>query len=289
MERNWNGTTFGSGLMHKWLIGLLRWVDVRIIYVFTAIFILPFCMLIKTRVNYRYFRRQQKYGVFHSIGAMYMNYYYFSQVVIDRFAMYAGRKFNIEKVGYEHYELLAKQPEGFIQLSSHVGNYEIAGYTLVAKDKPFNALVFFGEKESVMQGRSSRFADTNIRMIPVSNDMSHIFLIEEALANGETVSMPADRILGSKKTIELPFLNGVADFPIGPFQVATMRGLDVLAVNVMKTSMTSYKIYVTPLTYDHSLPRNEQIKALAEAYVKELERMMKLYPTQWYNYFDFWK
>ncbi len=289
MERNWNGTTFGSGLMHKWLIGLLRWVDVRIIYVFTAIFILPFCMLIKTRVNYRYFRRQQKYGVFHSIGAMYMNYYYFSQVVIDRFAMYAGRKFNIETVGYEHYELLAKQPEGFIQLSSHVGNYEIAGYTLVAKDKPFNALVFFGEKESVMQGRSSRFADTNIRMIPVSNDMSHIFLIEEALANGETVSMPADRILGSKKTIELPFLNGVADFPIGPFRVATMRGLDVLAVNVMKTSMTSYKIYVTPLTYDHSLPRNEQIKALAEAYVKELERMMKLYPTQWYNYFDFWK
>ncbi|MCR5152074.1 MAG: lysophospholipid acyltransferase family protein [Prevotella sp.] len=275
--------------MHKWLIGLLRWVDVRIIYVFTAIFILPFCMLIKTRVNYRYFRRQQKYGVFHSIGAMYMNYYYFSQVVIDRFAMYAGRKFNIETVGYEHYELLAKQPEGFIQLSSHVGNYEIAGYTLVAKDKPFNALVFFGEKESVMQGRSSRFADTNIRMIPVSNDMSHIFLIEEALANGETVSMPADRILGSKKTIELPFLNGVADFPIGPFRVATMRGLDVLAVNVMKTSMTSYKIYVTPLTYDHSLPRNEQIKALAEAYVKELERMMKLYPTQWYNYFDFWK
>lgn len=289
MDKAWNGTTFGNGLMHKWLVGLLRWVDVRVIYAITAILIIPFCLVFNGKLIYHYFRQCHHYGIMRAMWATYINHCLFSQVVIDRFAMFAGKHFHVEMEGYEHFEHLAKQSDGFIQLSSHVGNYEIAGYTLVAKDKPFNALVFFGEKESIMQGRSTRFADTNIKMIPVNDDMSHIFIIDEALQNGEIVSMPADRLLGSSKTIIMPFLGADAYFPQGPFRVATMRGLDVLAVNVMKTGTVRYKIFITPLTYDRSLSRQEQLNSLAEAYVKELERMMRLYPKQWYNFFEFWK
>jgi predicted LPLAT superfamily acyltransferase len=100
--------------------------------------------------------------------------------------------------------------------------------------------------------------------------------------------MPADRILGSNKSIELEFLQGRAKFPIGPFSVATMRGLNVLAVNVMKTAVKTYIIYVTPLEYDKSAPRKVQIENLSKRYVSELERMLQLYPTQWYNYYNFW-
>jgi predicted LPLAT superfamily acyltransferase len=28
---------------------------------------------------------------------------------------------------------------------------------------------------------------------------------------------------------------------------------------------------------------------LSRAYAEELERILKMYPTQWYNYFDFWR
>ena len=76
---------------------------------------------------------------------------------------------------------------------------------------------------------------------------------------------------------------------MGPYTVASVRGLDVLAVNVMKVSWTRYKIYVTPLTYDKETPRKRQIDQLLHAYLAELERLLALYPTQWYNYFDFWK
>jgi predicted LPLAT superfamily acyltransferase len=68
-----------------------------------------------------------------------------------------------------------------------------------------------------------------------------------------------------------------------------MRGLDVLAVNVMKDSLTSYKIYVTPLAYDKEASRQEQIRQLSSAYVAELEKRVRQYPTQWYNYFSFWE
>jgi predicted LPLAT superfamily acyltransferase len=56
----------------------------------------------------------------------------------------------------------------------------------------------------------------------------------------------------------------------------------------MKESSKKYKIYVTPLSYDKQAPRKEQICQLAKGYTEELERIVKLYPTQWYNYFDFW-
>jgi predicted LPLAT superfamily acyltransferase len=75
---------------------------------------------------------------------------------------------------------------------------------------------------------------------------------------------------------------------MGPFQVVVLRGVEALTVHVMKESSKKYKIYVTPLSYDKQAPHKEQIQQLAEAYVAELERIVKLYPAQWYNYFDFW-
>ena len=67
-----------------------------------------------------------------------------------------------------------------------------------------------------------------------------------------------------------------------------MRGLDVITVHVVKLSWSQYKIIVTPLFYDKSASRRVQIMELNRAYVDELERIVSLYPTQWYNYFEFW-
>ena len=288
-EREWAGTTYGNAWMHKWLIRLLRYTDVRILYAFTSVFVIPVCLLINPSagITYRFYRNRMGFGRLKSALKTYQNHCLFGQVVIDKFAMYAGKKFRIEIEGLEHYQELTTREESFIQLSSHMGNYEIAGYTLPQDKKTLNALVFFGEKESVMTNRARLFSGTNIKMIPIRPDMGHLFEIDQELQRGETVSMPADRIFGSQKKLQMPFLGQVANFPYGPFSIATMRGLQVLAVHVMKEKSRTYKIYATPLLYNLEAPRQEQIKELAEKYVTELERMVNLYPTQWYNYFEF--
>lgn len=290
-NENWPGTTYGNEWMHKWLIRLLRYLDVRILYLFVAVFIIPVCLVLNPSrgIAYRFFRKRIGYGRLKSAWKTYINHCLFGQVVVDKFAMYAGKKFNIEIEGQEHFLELATREEGFLLLSAHIGNYEIAGYTLTSKAKRLNALVFAGEKASVMRNRDKMFADTNTNMIAISPDMSHLFEIDQALQVGEIVSMPGDRFNGSTKCIEHNFLGAKAKFPLGPFSVATLRGLDVLAVNVMKTSLTSYKIYVTPLHYDKEASRQGQIKQLSGAYVAELEKRVRQYPTQWYNYFEFWQ
>ena len=289
-EKQWVGTTYGNGWMHLWLVRVLRLMDVRLLYVFSAVFVVPACLILNDsrRIIYRYFRERHHYGCWKAVWQTYVNHCLFGQVVIDRFAMYAGKRFRIDIDGNHHFKQLIAKPEAFIQLSAHIGNYEIAGYTLEVENKPFNALVFDGEKQSVMQHRNEMFADTNVRMIPVCEDMSHLFQIDHALQEGEVVSMPADRLWGSKKTINVTLLGAKASLPIGPFSIAAMRGLDVLAVNVMKSSTKRYHIYATPLPYDKQAPRQQQIQELAAAYAAELERMLTMYPAQWYNYFPFW-
>ena len=291
-EQEWAGTTYGNAWMHKWLIRMLRHIDVRILYLFVAIFVIPVCLVLNPSrgIAYRYFRHRIGYGRLKSAWKTYVNHCLFGQVVVDKFAMYAGKQFDVEIENYNEFTTRAsRKEEGFVQLSAHIGSYEIAGYTLAVEGKSFNALVFAGEKASVMQNRDKMFAGTNIKMIAIQQDMSHLFEIDKALTDGGIVSMPADRINGSQKCIEHVFLGAKAKFPLGPFSVATMRGLDVLAVNVMKDSLLGYKIYVTPLAYDKEASRQEQIRQLSSAYVAELEKRVRQYPTQWYNYFEFWQ
>lgn len=290
-QKQWAGSTYGSGWMHRCLIRSLRFIDVRFLYLFSAIFVIPVCLVLNEsrKTAYHYFRRILGYGRCKAAWSVYVNHCLFGQVVIDKFAMYAGKRFDVEVDGMQYFNELASRDEGFLHLSSHIGNYEIAGYTLVSERKTINAVVYAHEKATVMENRNNMFIKTNIKMITLKEDMSHLFEIDEAVCGGDIVSFPTDRFMGQAKCVECDFLGRPAKFPQGPFSVAAMRGLDVLAVNVMKTGAKKYHIYVTPLHYDKQQPRKEQIRQLSQAYVAELEKRVLQYPTQWYNFFDFWK
>lgn len=287
----WAGTTYGNSWMHRWLIKFLRVIDVRLLYAFAYTFIVPPTMVVNASARkaiYKFFRTKMKYGVMKAAWITYRNHCAFSEVVIDKFAMYAGKKFKITMDGYDQFEELSKSPEGFVQLSSHIGNYEIAGYSLVAKDKRFNALVFGGEKESVMANRSKLFDENNIRMIPMKADMSHLFVIDAAISNGEILSMPADRIFGSQKGFEIDFFGEKAKFPQGPFIMAAVRNVPMLFVAVMKKGGKHYHITIHKIEVPESGNSKARAKMLASEYVKLLETIVRKYPVQWYNYFDFW-
>ena len=289
-KRQWMGATFGSGWMHRNLIRLLRFVDVRILYLFSDIFIVPFCVIFNRsgKISYSFYRERLHNGVLRSCWLTYRNHCLFSQVVIDKFAMYAGKSFDVAIEGTDRFKELEQQDAGFVQLSSHIGNYEIAGYTLRSTRKEIHAIVYSFEKESVMNNRNSMFSKTNVSMIALKEDMSHLFEIDEALCRGDIISFPSDRHMEGTRCLKAEFLGKEAQFPQGPFSVATMRGVDVLAVNVMKEGLRKYRIYLTPLAYDKTASRKEQIRQLCQAYVAELEDKVRRYPTQWFNFFDFW-
>lgn len=289
-NRQWQGTTYGNGWMHSSLVKVIKVLGLRLLYIFSLLFVVPVVFVVNParRHIYRLMRRRLGYNVAKAVWKTYLNYCNFSKAVLDKFAMYAGKTFKLEIEGYQNFLDVAEKPEGFVQLSAHIGNYEIAGYTLVAKHKKFNAVVFAGEKGSVMASRSKMFRGTNVTMIPAGQGSDYIFEISSALERGETVSIAADRVNGTPRTVTCEFLGALAKFPAGPFSVAAMRSLDVIYVSVLKTSIRKYKVSVAPLSYDKEAPRARQVEQLCRAYAARLQEEVRQNPCQWYNYFDFW-
>ena len=252
--------------------------------------VIPFYMLFGTgfRPAYSFFRKRMGYNVVKSFAHVYLNEFEFGKVVMDRFAAFSGKKFRMNVPRMDLFDGLCRGEEGFIQLSSHVGNYEMIGYTLVSP-KHINALVYSGETATVMENRAALFGQTNVRMVPVSQDLSHIFALNGALADGEIGSMPGDRVFGSKKTVECTFFGEKAKFPAGPFTLAVQREAPVLTVFAMKEGRREYKVYLDILPVSDAESKQDRIQALADAYAARLESIVRAYPDQWYNFFDFWK
>lgn len=286
----WKGTTGGTPWMQRSLVHILGAIDQRVVYAFLWI-IIPFYMLFAHKAylaQYCFFRQRFNQGIMLSFWHVFMNNITFGKIIVDRFASYGGRKFKFELDGYDIWKETDSESDGFMQVSSHIGNYELAGYSLRSENKPFNALVFFGETETVMNNRNKSFTPNNIRMIPVSGDMSHIFTLNNALSLGEIVSMPGDRMFGSQKYIIHRFLGADAKFPMGPYSLATARQCKMLAVFVMKKDYQTYYIRVRRLSDGGAVKKADQIRNLSASFVSELESIVREYPTQWFNYYDFW-
>ena len=274
--------------MQRTLIRLFRFLPLGVLYGCMAL-VIPFYMLFGKgfRAAYSFYRKRMRYGALKSFLHVYLNEYEFGKVVLDRFAAFSGKKFRMDVPRMDLFEGLCRGAEGFIQLSSHVGNYEMVGYSLVSP-KRLNALVFSGETATVMENRAALFGQTNVRMVPVSPDLSHIFTLNSALVGGEIVSMPGDRVFGSQKTVECLFFGQMAKFPAGPFILAVQRDVPVLTVFVMKVGRREYKVFLDVLPEPEGYSKQERVLNLAEAYASRLEAIVRMFPDQWYNFYDFW-
>ncbi len=303
--------------MQRFLIVWLRCLSLRSLYAVMAC-VIPWYVLLSgrgRRAVWRYFRRRQGFGPMRSLRMTFLNFYRFGQVILDRFASYAGQKFRFELDGFDEFDKCLEQGGGIVWMGAHVGNFEISGYSLSARGRRINSLVFDGETETVTENRAKAFEGNNIRMIPVKADLSHIYLMNSALADGEIVTVHGDRLFGSSKSFLHDFLGAPAKFPKGSFALAASRDVPVFAVFTMKTGYKSYRMYLRRIdtlpgasekvsaaaaeTNAETKPAAvamavaettaERASRLLDAYVAELERVVREYPEQWFNYYEFWE
>ena len=117
----------------------------------------------------------------------------------------------------------------------------------------------------------------------VKDDLSHIFEINEALNNNELLVFAADRYLENTKTHTHSFLGKPVQFPLGPFKLAARNSIPVLFVHIMREKNFHYHFYARPYQ-----GQENSAKEILKAYLENLEKMVKKYPHQWYNYYDYW-
>lgn len=289
----WKGKTGGGHFGQKSLLLMFKFLDVRIGYLFVALTI-PFYMLFGRKgyhASFNYFHKQLGMKKWDTFRQIFRQHYRFGQIIIDRFAVLAKQKkiFQFEIDDIDLFEDLLSKPEGLIMGSSHVGNFELLGYLYPQEKKPISSLIFGGEATVIQKAREKQFGKNNISVITVDEEMNHIYTINNILSQGGIVCVPADRIFGSQKSVYCSFLKGNAKFPIGPFMLAAIHHLPFLAVFVMKTSSMNYKMYLKIIN-ENSAENSSKKRAemMLQSYVIELESIVKQYPEQWFNFYEFW-
>lgn len=286
----WKGRTDGLPWMIRSLVAVMKVLDRRAIYLVMAL-IVPFYMIFNHKgykAIYRFFRQRLGLGPLKSFFKVYANHFRFGQVIVDRYAAYAGKRFRFTFDGNDMFLAMLNEPGGFVQLSSHIGNYEMVGYSLTSSNKRINGLFYGGESEVMMDFRRKILSMHNIGLIEVNGSMEHIFQMNAAIDRGEIVSMTGDRMLGSPKSFRCSFMGADANFPMGPFALAVQKDVPIVAVFCMRGKWGVYNVYVCKITSLSELTPRAAMQDMAQKFAAELESIVRLYPTQWFNYYDFW-
>jgi predicted LPLAT superfamily acyltransferase len=291
---SWEGKTRGGVLGYKIFVWTLRYLGLSFAY-FLLRFVVTYFVFSSGKAFsaiYSFFHDTMKYGVVKSFLCIFRNYFIFGQILLDKIAMLAGfqHRFTFDFDGEEH---LRQMHNGGLLISGHVGNWEIAGQLLNRLEKRINIILFDAEHQRIKGYLSDVLTNRNVNFIVIRDGFSHLAEIRDALANKEIVAMHGDRYLDGNKTVTLDFLGKPAAFPVGPVNMAARFGVPVSFVFALKETRRHYHFFATPLlrvaTSGNLRKRDEALLPAIRTYVLKFEEIVLRYPTQWFNYYDFWK
>ena len=289
----WQGKSRGTPLGYRIFVFVCRTFGVRPAYLllrFVAFYFFLFSWK-SSREIYKYFTERIGYSRLKSRLKIYSNYFLLGQTIIDKMVVISGIRntytYNFD--GVENLHKIVERGTGGILLSAHVGNWEMASHQLEHLKTTVNVVVFDGEDQRIKQYLDKVEGGKTFKIIVIKDDMSHVYAIGAALANNELVCMHADRFVEGNKTIRIPLLGKDASFPLGPFSMAAGFNVPVSFVFAFKESALHYHFFGSQLYQkNESESKSEFANRLANLYVNEVERRLRQYPLQWFNYYDFW-
>ena len=184
--------------------------------------------------------------------------------------------------GIDDGERVAALAGGFVSLTAHVGNWELAGRLLAGRaGRPTHVVV--ADEEAVELAPWVRRDGDGMQFVPRSRPTTSLHLVA-ALRRGEVVAVQGDRALGGRGDRLLPFFGAPAAFPLGPFLLARAVGVPLVPAFCVLDAGSRYRVIVGE---PFRVARGDE-EAAAATWVATLERVVRQYPTQWFNFFNVW-
>lgn len=289
MAAEWQGKSRGTVLGYKIFVFFMKKVGIGAAYFILYFVAAYFCFFSKdsTKSIYYYLRHRLKYSKLKSVFGIFKSYYVFGQTILDKIAISSGLsdRFTYESDGVHFINETLKAKKGGILISAHVGNFEISEhfFGILEENASISLLTTDVEHTAIKEYLDSVRKKSNIKLILIKEDLSHIFEVNAALARNEIVCITGDRYVKGSKFLTEELLGKKAKFPAGPFMLASRLNVPVLFVYVMKETNKHYHLYARK-----SQAKHRDAQALLKEYTQSVTWMLKKHPLQWFNYFDFW-
>ena len=219
----------------------------------------------------------------------------FGILLLDRSVELAQTKnnFQVQVPGLQQMRDSLKSDRGVVILTGHFGSPELAVPHIKDLDeaRPFNFVIYRDITDKTERFHFDQWnAVKSIHVISSIDALSAGVQMMAALHRNESVGMRADRAM-SGRTVAVSLLGRRVGMPAGPFTAAVLsRAMVVTAFN-LRVGYRRYHMYTSePRYYEFSDPCSKQaaIEQAAHDYAAELEKLLRRYPYQWGNFYNFW-
>ncbi len=216
--------------------------------------------------------------------------YAFSLTIFDRFIAKEGMQeetIKVERVHVENFEALQKR--GGILVLSHHGNWAQSFKIFQTYDVKLNIIGDEAIDTNLQKLETDKQENNRIHVIDLKAGMQAMLEIARALQNQEIIIIMVDRVKEEEKRVSVDFLERATYFHSGGFEIAHMRKTPMLGCDIVRTGDNAIKVEFSEIITTQEKKKEARIHDLAQQYASFLERVVKAYPYQWFNFFDFWE
>jgi predicted LPLAT superfamily acyltransferase len=212
----------------------------------------------------------------------------FAACYSDRIRLTREEGLSITGEGTENLIKAAKEGEGGIMITSHLGNYEISATAF--KRSGLRLMLMMGEKEAKQVARQQResLESKGITIHVPSDEASPLGGIEalKFLSEGGFVSIAGDIVWTDQRLLcPVRFFGHEIKIPSAPYLLGLISGSPVFTLFTFRLGRCKHKIVISPLTRIRAssrADRNLAIQSGAQEYASALEKAVRRYPYQWY-------
>ncbi len=182
---------------------------------------------------------------------------------------------------------------GLLILTAHFGALEIAAPWLRTYVEPgkMHFVMYRDFSDSTEKFHHDQWKMLEgMKFINSTDPLAAGLQIMAALRKRQYVGIRADRAMGGR-TVQVRLLGDTVSLPAGPFTAAVAGNAAVVTAFTLRQSARQYRMFVSePRCYDPQggLSREELIQQAAKDYAADLEKLLREYPYQWGNFYDFW-
>jgi KDO2-lipid IV(A) lauroyltransferase len=180
--------------------------------------------------------------------------------------------------GGEHLQAAFALGRGVILVTGHVGNWELGGAFFGHRGVKVNVVTLPDGSRQIDAIRRMYRGEYSIDTIILDGSPFASLELMAALKRGEMVAMLVDR-WGKADGVPSVFLGGTQYLPRGPFALSRATGAPILPAFVVRDGATYRSIAEEPFVVAH-----DEFGPYAARLSGVLERVIRRYPEQWYNF-----
>jgi len=221
--------------------------------------------------------------VFRNFGRYLVEFFHMERLV-DR--SFIDRNVKIDNI--DVLEKVKAEGKGGILVTGHLGNWELGSVVisllgfhpvviaLPHKERPVNDL--FNHQREVK----------GIRVIPTKKAVRQCLI---SLKNNEFVALAVDRDFSQNGEV-LKFLGRRAIIPKGAAMFSVKTGAPIIPIFLIRTGFQKYNLSIEEPIYPKQIVdgqvKRQALISIMKKYVRILEEKIRLYPTQWLMFREFW-